>query len=48
MFWIGEEVIVDFFEGDLDLLIVIGCVYNGDNCLFFELFVGKICSGMKL
>jgi type VI secretion system secreted protein VgrG len=32
-FWprIGQEVIVDFLEGDMDQPIIVGCVYNADQ-----------------
>lgn len=40
---VGQEVVVDFFDGDLDWLIIIGCVYNEENMLLFGLEV----SGLK-
>lgn len=36
---IGYEVVVDFFNGDLDYFIVMGCVYNVVNMLFWVLLV---------
>jgi type VI secretion system secreted protein VgrG len=44
---IGEEVIVDFVEGDPDRPIIIGHVYHAENMPPFELPGGKNISGMK-
>lgn len=44
---IGEEVIVDFLEGDPDAPIITGRVYNGDNQPPFALPAEKTRSGMK-
>lgn len=44
---IGEEVIVDFLEGDPDQPIITGRVYNGKNRPPFELPGGMTRSGMK-
>ncbi len=44
---IGQEVIVDFLEGDPDRPIVIGCVYNADMMPSYGLPAAKIRSGMK-
>jgi type VI secretion system secreted protein VgrG len=42
---IGEEVIVDFLEGNPDQPIIVGRVYNGDNRPPFELPAGKTRRG---
>ncbi|MCA9192401.1 MAG: type VI secretion system tip protein VgrG [Planctomycetales bacterium] len=42
---IGEEVIVDFLEGDPDQPIIVGRVYNGDNKPPFSLPDGKTRRG---
>jgi type VI secretion system secreted protein VgrG len=34
---IGQEVVVEFLDGDPDRPLVTGCVYNGDNKLPYEL-----------
>lgn len=44
---IGEEVIVEFLEGDPDRPIITGRVYNGDNTPPNELPSAKVVSGMK-
>ncbi len=44
---IGEEVIVDFLEGDPDQPLITGRVYNGDNRPPFALPAGMTRSGMK-
>ena len=44
---IGEEVIVDFLEGDPDRPIITGRVYNGENMPPFSLPGEKTRSGMK-
>jgi type VI secretion system secreted protein VgrG len=44
---IGEEVIVEFLEGDPDRPIITGRVYNGDNQPPFALPAGMTRSGMK-
>ncbi len=44
---IGEEVIVDFLEGDPDKPIITGRVYNGKNQPPFALPAGMTRSGMK-
>ncbi len=44
---IGQEVIVEFLEGDPDLPIVSGRVYNGDNKPPYALPANKTQSGIK-
>ncbi len=44
---IGQEVIVDFLEGDPDRPIVTGRVYNGDNMPPYALPQNKTQSGIK-
>ena len=44
---IGQEVIVDFLEGDPDRPIVVGSVYNADMMPSYSLPAAKIRSGMK-
>jgi len=44
---IGQEVIVEFLEGDPDRPIVIGSVYNADMMPSYELPAAKIRSGLK-
>jgi len=44
---IGQEVIVDFLEGDPDRPIVTGCVYNGTNMPPYSLPEGKTKSTIK-
>jgi type VI secretion system secreted protein VgrG len=44
---VGQEVMVDFLEGDPDQPVVIGRLYNGDNLPFYELPKFKTISGIK-
>jgi type VI secretion system secreted protein VgrG len=44
---IGQEVVVDFLEGDPDRPIVTGRVYNGDNMPPYALPANKTQSGIK-
>jgi type VI secretion system secreted protein VgrG len=44
---IGQEVIVDFLEGDPDCPIIIGSVYNGHNLPPYPLPEAKTQSGVK-
>lgn len=44
---IGQEVIVDFFEGDPDRPIIIGSVYNPDTMPPYDLPANKTQSGVK-
>jgi len=44
---IGQEVIVDFLEGDPDQPIITGRVYNGDSMPPFGLPAGAVVSGIK-
>jgi len=44
---IGQEVIIDFLEGDPDQPIVIGRVYNADNQPPFGFPAGAVTSGQK-
>lgn len=44
---VGEEVIVDFLEGDPDRPIIVGRVYNGCNRVPFRLPQNKTISGYK-
>lgn len=44
---IGQEVIVDFLEGDPDRPIITGRVYNGDNQPPFSFPAGAVISGVK-
>ncbi len=44
---IGQEVIVDFIEGDPDRPIITGRVYNKDNTPPYELPANKTLSGIK-
>ena len=44
---IGQEVIVDFMEGDPDQPIITGRVYNKDNMPPYELPANKTISGVK-
>jgi type VI secretion system secreted protein VgrG len=44
---IGQEVVVEFLEGDPDRPLVIGAVYNGDNRFPYEMPANKTQSGLK-
>lgn len=44
---IGQEVIIDFVEGDPDRPIITGRVYNGEQTVPFGLPGSKVISGMK-
>jgi type VI secretion system secreted protein VgrG len=44
---IGQEVIVDFMEGDPDQPVIIGRVYNGDNMHPYGLPAAAVISGIK-
>jgi type VI secretion system secreted protein VgrG len=44
---IGQEVIIDFIDGDPDKPIVIGCVYNGSNTPPYNLPGEALQSGIK-
>jgi type VI secretion system secreted protein VgrG len=44
---IGQEVIVDFLEGDPDRPIITGRVYNGDNMPPYDLPANRTQSGIK-
>jgi len=44
---IGQEVVVEFLEGDPDRPLVTGVVYNGDNKHPFEMPANKTQSGLK-
>ncbi len=44
---IGQEVVVDFLEGDPDRPIITGRVYNGNNRPPQDLPAGKMISGMR-
>jgi type VI secretion system secreted protein VgrG len=44
---IGQEVVVQFLEGDPDWPIIIGSVYNGDNRPPYKLPAEKTRSGLK-
>lgn len=44
---IGQEVIVDFVNGDIDFPIVTGAVYNGENLPPFDPVKNKTVSGLK-
>jgi type VI secretion system secreted protein VgrG len=44
---IGQEVVIDFLEGDPDRPIIIGCVYHGNNMPPYPLPNDKTKSGIK-
>jgi hypothetical protein len=44
---IGQEVIVDFLEGDPDQPIIVGSVYNAENMPWFELPKLNMFNGIK-
>ena len=44
---IGQEVVVDFLEGDPDRPLVTATVYNGDNKVPYDLPANKTQSGIK-
>ena len=44
---IGQEVIVDFLEGDPDQPLIVGRVYNGDNMPPYALPGAAVISGIK-
>lgn len=44
---IGQEVMVDFMEGNPDRPIVVGCLYNNDNMSPYPLPENKTQSGIK-
>lgn len=44
---IGDEVLVDFIDGDLDCPIIVGRVYNGKNMPFHALPANQTKSGIK-
>jgi type VI secretion system secreted protein VgrG len=44
---IGQEVVVEFLEGDPDRPIITGCVYNFDNQVPFELPANMTQSGIR-
>jgi type VI secretion system secreted protein VgrG len=44
---VGQEVLVDFLEGDPDQPLVVGTVYNGDNKHPYKLPDDKTVSGLK-
>jgi type VI secretion system secreted protein VgrG len=44
---IGQEVVVEFLEGDPDRPLITGRVYNGDNMPPYELPANKTQSGVK-
>ena len=44
---VGQEVVVDFLEGDPDRPLVIGCVYNADQMPPFSLPEHKTKSGVR-
>jgi type VI secretion system secreted protein VgrG len=44
---VGQEVVVDFLEGDPDRPLVVGCVYNKDSMPPYKLPDNKTVSGFK-
>ncbi len=44
---IGMEVVVEYLEGDPDHPLVVGCVYNGNNKVPYDLPTNKTKSGIK-
>jgi type VI secretion system secreted protein VgrG len=44
---VGEEVIVDFLEGDPDRPIITGRVYNGENQVIYPMPANKTQAGIK-
>ena len=44
---VGQEVIVEFLEGDPDQPIITGCVYNAQNMPPYELSAHQTVSGLK-
>jgi type VI secretion system secreted protein VgrG len=44
---IGQEVLIDFLEGDPDLPIIVGRVYNADQVVPYDLPANKTQSGVK-
>lgn len=44
---IGQEVVVEFLEGDPDRPLVVGALYNGNNAVPYDLPANKTISGWK-
>ncbi|WP_306534997.1 type VI secretion system tip protein TssI/VgrG [Geobacter sp.] len=44
---IGDEVLVDFIDGDLDRPIIVGCVYNAENIPIHNAKENKTRSGFR-
>lgn len=44
---IGQEVVVEFLEGDPDRPLVVGAVYNGNHAVPYDLPANKTISGWK-
>jgi type VI secretion system secreted protein VgrG len=44
---VGMEVVVEFLDGDPDRPLVVGCVYNGDNKVPYDLPDNKTVAGWK-
>ncbi len=44
---IGDEVLVDFIDGDLDRPIIVGCVYNAENIPIHNARENKTRSGFR-
>jgi type VI secretion system secreted protein VgrG len=44
---VGMEVVVEYLEGDPDYPLVVGCVYNGDNKVPYDLPKNKTIAGWK-